>query len=90
MVYNLVSIDCEELKDETSSLQEFLKRKLNVEIEVEDKVMRLVLTNGTLARGKVKDFLERFFYRKGLSKKYKVRSEKNAIKIVKKKTSWKK
>jgi hypothetical protein len=89
-VYNLVTIDCNELKDEMSSLQEFLERKLNVEIAVEDKVMRLLLTNGSLARGKAKDFLERFFYRRGLSEKYKVRSEKDTIKIVKMKTSWKK
>lgn len=85
----MVSIDIEELKHEMSSLQEFLKKKLKVEIAVENNVMRLVLVNERLARGKVKDYVERFFYRRGLSETYKVRSEKDAIKIVKKKTSRK-
>jgi len=85
----LVSIDIEELKHEINTLQEFLKSKLNVEIAVKDNVMRLVSENKRLARGKVKDYVERFFYRRGLSETYKVRSGKEAIKIVKKKTSRK-
>ena len=81
----MVSIDVDELKYDLNVFQEFLRSKLNVEIVVEDKFMRLVLANESLARGKVKDYVERFFFRRGLSETYKVRSEKDALKIVKKK-----
>ena len=81
----MVSIDVDELKYDLNVFQEFLRSKLNVEIVVEDKFMRLVLVYESLARGKVKDYVERFFFRGGLSDTYKVRSEKDALKIVKKK-----
>ncbi len=81
----MVSIDVGELKYDLNVFQEFLKWKLNVEIVVENNFMRLTHTN-RLARGKVKDYIERFFYRRGLSGMYKVRSEKDVLKIVKKKT----
>lgn len=82
----LVSIDVGELKDEVSDLQEFLERKLSVEIRVEDKVMGVGSAEERLSRRKVKEYVERFFHRRGLSDTYRVRSEKDAIKIVKRKT----
>lgn len=85
----MVFIAVGKFKDELSNLQEFLKRKLSVEIFVEDKGIRLVLENERLARGKVKDYVERFFYRRGLSETYKLRNEKDSIKIIKTKTSRK-
>jgi hypothetical protein len=81
----LVSIDVDELKDERSSLQEFLEKKLSVKVKVEGNVMN-VGSEGEMSRGKVKDYVERFFYRKGLSDTYVVKSLKDEIKIVKKKT----
>lgn len=81
----MISIDIGELKDELRSLQEFLEKKLSVKIKVEDKTMNMNEGEESLSRSKVKDCMERFFYRKGLADTYKVRSEKDMIKIVKKK-----
>ena len=81
----MVSIDVDELKDEMNSLQEFLEKKLSVKVKVEGKVMN-VGSEEELPRGKVKDYVERFFYRKGLSGTYAVKSQRDEIKIVKKKT----
>ena len=83
--FKLVSIDIDALKDEMSGLQEFLEKKLSVKVKVEGKVMN-VGPDGKMSRGKVKDYVERFFYRKGLSDTYAVKSQKDEIKIVKKKT----
>lgn len=80
----MISIDVDALKDEVAGLQDFLRGKLNVEVKVEGKVMSV--GSEELSRRKVKDYVERFFYRKGLSGTYGVRSEKDAIKVVKKKT----
>ena len=81
----MVYVDVDELKDERSSLQEFIEKKLNVKVKVEDKVMNFV-SEGEMSRGNVKDYVERFFHRKGLSDTYAVKSQKDEIKIVKKKT----
>ena len=84
----MVSINIDELKDEVSGLQEFLEKKLNVEVKVDDKakVMNVGSEEEKLSRGKVKDYVERFIYRKGLSDTYKVSSQKDELKVVKKKT----
>jgi ABC-type proline/glycine betaine transport system ATPase subunit len=81
----LVSIDVDALKDEMSGLQEFLEKKLGVKVMAEGKVMN-VGSEGEISRRKVKDYVERFFYRKGLSDTYAVNSQKDGIKIIKKKT----
>lgn len=83
--FKLVSINVDALKDEMNGLQEFLEKKLSVKIKVEGKVMN-VGSEEELPRGKVKDCVERFFYRKGLSDTYAVKSQKDEITIVKKKT----
>ena len=82
----MVSINIDELKDEVSGLQEFLETKLNVKVKVEGKVMNVGSEGEKLSRGKVKDCVERFIYRKGLSDTYKVNSQKDEVKVVKKKT----
>ena len=84
-VFRLVSVDVDELKDEMSGLQEFLEKKLNVKVKVADRVMN-VGSEGEMSRGKIKDYVERFFYRKGLSDTYAVKSQIDELKIVKKKT----
>ena len=81
----MVYVDVDELKDEMSGLKEFLEEKLNVKVKVADRVMD-VGSEGEMSRGKVKDYVERFFYRKGLSDTYAVKSHNDEIKIVKKKT----
>lgn len=83
---NLISVEVGELKEELSALQEFLKGKLSVEVKIEGKVMNVGAGEEKLSRSRVKDHVERFIYRKGLSDTYKVRNDKDAIKIVKKKT----
>ena len=83
----MVSIDIGDLKEEISKLQDYLEKKLNVEVVVQEKVMQVGTETDRVARGKVKDYVERFFYRGGLSENFKVRSEKDTIKIVKQKTS---
>lgn len=80
----MISIDIEELKDEAKDLQEFLGGKLGVEVKVEDKIMNIGSAEGSPSRGKVKEYVERFFHRKDLSDTYRVRSEKDTIKIFKK------
>lgn len=88
MCSKLVSINFEEFKKEISGLQEFLEEKLSVEVKVEAKakVMTVGSKEDKLSRGKVKDCIERFFYRKGLSDAYRVSSQKDELKIVKMKT----
>jgi len=81
----LVSINIEELKEEASGLREFLEEKLGVEVKVEGKVMNVGSEKEKLSRGKVKDCVERFLYRKDLSETYKVNSQKDELKLVKKK-----
>lgn len=83
----MVSINVDELKDEVSGLREFLEEKLSVEVKVEGKVVNVGSEKEKLSRGKVKDCMERFFYRNGLSDTYKVSSsQKDELKVVKKKT----
>lgn len=82
---NLISIDVDELKDEVNALQGFLQDKLSVEVKVEGKIMNLGAEEEKLSRSRVKDYVERFFHRKGLSDAYKVMNDKDTIKIVKKK-----
>jgi hypothetical protein len=82
----LISIDIGDLKDEVNDLQEFLKGKLIVDVKVEGKTMNVGAGEEKLSRGIVKDYVERFFYRKDLSDVYKVANNKDAFKIVKKKT----
>ena len=81
----MVSIDIGELKGDVSNLQEFLRKKLSVEVKIEGKVMDVGSSEEKLSRSDVKDYVERFLYRKDLSDSYKIRIEKDAIKIVKKK-----
>ena len=82
----LVSINIDELKDEVNGLQEFLEKKLNVDVKIEGKVMNVDSKEEKLSRSKVKDCVERFLYRNGLSDTYKVNSQKDALKVIKKKT----
>ena len=79
----LISIDINALKEKISGLQAFLNEKFGVEVNVSDKLMHVGSEKDQLSRGKVKDYIERFFYRNNLSKTYNVRLEKDAIKIVK-------
>ena len=83
-VFKLVSVDFDEYKDEISGLQEFLEKKLSVKVKVADRIMN-VGSEGELSRGKVKDYVERFFYRKGLSETYAVKTHNDEIKIYKNK-----
>ena len=84
-----MSIDISGFKEEHSGLEAFLTNKLNIKTVIENKILRLDLMNEKVARGKLKDYLERYFYREGLSEKYKVRFERDLIKIVEKKSSRK-
>lgn len=79
----MVSIDVGELKDEAEGLREFLEKKLSVKVKIEEKTMSVGSAEDVLSRGEVKDNVERFFHRKGLSDSYKAISEKDAIKIIK-------
>ena len=81
----LISIDASELKVEENYFKDFLEEKLNVKIDFNGKIMKINAANGAPSYSNVKDYIKRFIYRKGLSNAYKVRSEKDAIKIVKKK-----
>ena len=80
----MVSINVDELKDGVSDLQEFLEKKFNTKIKVADRVMS-VGSEGDFSRGKVKDYVERFFYRKGLSDTYTVKTHNDEIKIFRNK-----
>lgn len=82
----MVSIDVGELKDEAEGLREFLEKKLSVKVKIEEKTMSVGSAEDALSRGEVKDNVERFFHRKRLSDSYKAISEKDAIKIIKKRT----
>lgn len=82
----MVSINIDELKDEVNGLQEFLEKKLNVDVKIEGKVMNVDSKEERLSRSKVKDYVERFLYRNGLSDTYKVNSQKDSLKVIKKKT----
>ena len=82
----MISIDIDALKDEKDDLQAFLNEKLGVQVNADSKSLSVGSEENKLSRGKVKDYTERFFYRRGLSEKYKVKIEKDAIKIVKRKT----
>jgi len=81
----LVNIEITVLKDEAGDLQEFLKNKLGVEVKSDGKVISVGLEEDKISRGKVKEYIERFFYRKDLSKTYLIRNDKDLIKIIKKK-----
>lgn len=81
----MVNIEITVLKDEAGELQEFLKNKLGVEVKSDGKVISVGLEEDKISRGKVKEYVERFFYRKDLSKTYLIRNDKDLIKIIKKK-----
>ena len=81
----MVNIEIAVLKDEVGELQIFLKNKLGVEVKSDGKVISVGLEEDKLSRGKVKEYVERFFYRKNLSKTYLIRPDKDLIKIIKKK-----
>ena len=82
----MVFIDISELKDEEKDLQNFLEDKLSVEIKVDGKTMNIDSAEAQTSRGKIKEYLNRFFYRKKLTDTYTVRTEKEGFKIIKKKT----
>ena len=82
----MVSIDVDELKGDVNALQQFLKEKLKVEVNIDSKIVNVETKEEQLSRGMVKDYLERFLYRQGLSNSYKVRNNAELIKIVKIKT----
>ena len=82
----MILIDIDALKDEIGELQAFLNEKLGVEVNSDGKNMSVGSEKNRLSRGNVKDYIERFFYRKGLSKTYRVRIEKDTFKIIKRKT----
>ena len=82
----LITIDISEFTEELKDLLEFIKKKLAVDVKVEDKNMMLDSGEEHLSRGTVKDYLARFLHRRGLESQYRVRSEKDTIKIVKKKS----
>ena len=82
----MVSIDISELKDEAKDLQEFLGNKLGVEVKVDGKTMNIDSAEAQPSRGKIKEYVNRFFHRKKLIDTYAVRTEKEGFKIVKKKT----
>ena len=81
----MVSIDVDALKDEKEGLREFLEKKLGAKVTVDEKNMS-VGSEAALSRGEVKDNVERFFHRKGLSDSYKAISVKEGLKIIKKRT----
>ena len=81
----MVNIEITVLTDEAGELQEFLKNKLGVEVKSDGKVISVGLEEDKISRGKVKEYIERFFYRKDLSKTYLIRNDKDLIKIIKKK-----
>lgn len=81
----MVNIEITVLKDEAGELQAFLKNKLGVEVKSDGKVISVGLEEDKISRGKVKEYVERFFYRKDLSKTYLIRNDKDLIKIIKKK-----
>jgi len=81
----LVSIDVDALKDEKEDLREFLEKKLDAKVTVEEKTLS-VNSEAALSRGEVKDNVERFFHRKGLSDFYKAISVKEGLKIIKRRT----
>ena len=82
----MITIDIVELKDEVNGLQEFLTKKLDVTIKVDGESMNVGSAEEKISNGKVKDYVERFFHRNGLSDTYKVSSQKDSLKIVKRKT----
>ncbi len=81
----MVFIDISELKDESQELQTFLKNKLEVEIKIDDKKMNVASDEEQISKKRIKEYIERFFYRKKLTDDYSVRNEKEGFKIVKKK-----
>ena len=81
----MVSIDVDALKDEKEDLREFLEKKLGAKVKIEEKTMS-VDSETALSRGEVKDNVERFFHRKGLSDSYKAISVKEGLKIIKRRT----
>ena len=81
----MVNIEITVLKDEVNELQEFLKNKLGVEVKSDGKVISVGLEKDKISRGKVKEYVERFFDRKNLSTTYLIRNDKDLIKIIKKK-----
>ena len=86
MDFNLITIDIVELKDDVNGLQDFLTKKLAVPIKIDGKSLNVGSKEEQISNGRVKDCVERFFYRHNLSDKYKVQSQKDSLKIVKRKT----
>jgi len=84
--YSLVSIDVEALKGEKEALLEFLEKKLGAKTKLEEKTLSVDLDEDTLSRGKVKDNINRFLHRNELTDKYKAISDKDGLKIIKKRT----
>ena len=86
MDFNLITIDIVELNDNVNGLQDFLTKKLAVKIKIDGKSLNVGSQEEQISNGRVKDYVERFFYRNNLSDKYKVQSQKDSLKIVKKET----
>jgi len=84
--FNLITIDIVELNDNVNGLQDFLTKKLAVKIKIDGKSLNVGSQEEQISNGRVKDYVERFFYRNNLSDKYKVQSQKDSLKIVKKET----
>ncbi len=82
----MVSIDVEALKDEKEGLREFLEKKLGAKAALEEKTISIDLDEGALSRGQVKDNVDRFLHRKELKDQYKSISDKDGLKIIKKRT----
>lgn len=80
----MIGINVESLK-ESKELQDFLNEKLGTEVKVEGNIITVGSAEETLSHGKVKDCVDRFLYRKNLSDRYKTISDKDELKIIKKK-----
>ncbi len=81
---NLIGINVEALK-ESRELKDFLNERLGIEVKAEGNIITVGSKEETLSRGKIKDVIERFLYRKNLADKYKTISDKDELKIIKRK-----
>ncbi|MDQ1278989.1 MAG: hypothetical protein QG670_249 [Thermoproteota archaeon] len=80
----MIGINVEALK-ESRELQDFLKERLGTEVKIEGNIITVGSIEEIISHGKIKDCIERFLYRKKLFDKYKTISDKDELKIIKKK-----
>ncbi len=80
----MIGVDVDGLK-ESKELQEFLNEKLETETKIEGNTITVGSAKEVLSRGDVKDCVDRFLFRRKLSDKYKTITDKDELKIIKKK-----